>query len=88
MICGLIIEILNGVTKISSSVIAMNLYTSFISHSIRSTKGGYVHSSINNSRRPIPKNSPIWLDGRRRLVDDVFEHGVGGVELRYPGREL
>ena len=47
-----------------------------------------MHSSINNSRRPIPKNGPIRLDRRRRLVDDVFEDGVGGVELRYPGREL
>ena len=28
------------------------------------------------------------MDRRRRLVDDVFEDGVGGVELRYPGCEL
>ena len=47
-----------------------------------------MHSSIHNSRRPITKNGPIWLDRRRRLVDDVFEDGVGGVELRYPGCEL
>ena len=51
-------------------------------------QGGYVHSSIDNSRRPIPKNGPIRLDRRRRLVDDVFEDGVGGVELRYPGCKL
>ena len=51
-------------------------------------KEGYVHSSINNSRRPLPKNGPIRLNRRRRLVDDVSEHGVGGVELRYPGYEL
>ena len=51
-------------------------------------KRGYVHSSINNSRRPIPKNGPIRLDRRHRLVDDVFEDGVGGVELRYSGDEL
>ena len=36
----------------------------------------------------ILKNSPIRLDRRRCLVDDVFEDGVGGVELRYPGCEL
>ena len=47
-----------------------------------------MHSSINNRRRPIPKNGPVRLDRCRCLVDDVFEHGVGGVELRYPGREL
>ena len=51
-------------------------------------KGGYVHSSINNSRRPIPKNGPIRLDRCRCLVDDVFKDGVGSVELRYPGYEL
>jgi hypothetical protein len=47
-----------------------------------------VHGSINNGRRPIPKNGPIRLDRRPRLVDDVVEDGVGGVELRYPGYEL
>ena len=47
-----------------------------------------MHSSINDSRRPIPQNGPIRLDRRRRLVDDVFEDGVGGVELRHPGCEL
>ena len=56
--------------------------------SIHKRGGGYVHSSINDSRRPIPKNGPIHLDRCRRLVDDVFEHGVGSVELRYPGCEL
>ena len=51
-------------------------------------KEGYVHSNINNSWRPIPKNGPIQLDHCRHLVDDVFKGSVGGVELRYPGYKL
>lgn len=46
------------------------------------------HSSINNRRRPIPKNGAIRLECRSRLIDDVFKDGVGGIELRYPGYEL